>query len=1108
MACNSLYLAYLSLGLNAFLFLVFVRAHSPPRSPDSVLKLKLCPPLPFFPASSSSQSYRSTFDKGSRGEYHDQRRQLLSNSSPPPHYTLFETHLGSQAPSPVALESISRGPDGRFLVQLLEESSSPSKKNNIKEGILQANGGPSGSGSNRTSFRESPKSSIFSSEKDERKNSPLSLEVPELSRPPSSPGRVRAMASHFSRRGCFYSDDEQGSEALLERASFYSDSSEKKLGDSFRRGCVPGDAEDMFPGIFRKTKLLDPNRPRPSEKRLVESELTNNSTMISQLSSDLDNESRDKTVQEPGKCPEEQSRGRPNKTESPQREVLKSKEEPVWKPQQVTMRPKHTPVGQTSSVSEYRRACYFGHTSSPMDRPPRSCIQWDLSPIASATSPVPAQGHQEPATPRSQRPQTSAAATEDSFTVAASHSPPTQDTSLPTLTPDVTSDSPTPTPLVQTSPRASLSPQVEAEPDLRGKALDEGLVPSSRHSYSSSQLWDSATRGPAVDSEGPGSSAAASCTRHDRTVGMEYTPTKDPSPTGFSTSLYDHHEVGARAKELERENVRTHSRRSDKFLFADSPSPVSTLTLVEEADAELSQFSFPRMSGAFKAKPTGPSAKMSPQQTSAVLEYLSLPGFIEMSVDEPEEDADITGTSAKSSEPKSEKSPRNKPDVVPKNWQVHVQENQDVNSKQTAFFGQSALASAESSLFHTSSKQAFKRSTQGKGRDSAVRVRFPDEIRPSSPGLEKTSKQLYDEKTQIRASRKNADRPEFRLGSRSAHTLLSAAKGISEAVSKHSQSFFEGRESLLEQSQGPFSQGSRVNNIASRICQAPVPFLKKSFSAGPCRALSGMTHPHPFLKKSFSLGSQRWEHVESPRVYISEKCYWDEFPSQDFRAYSLGHFQSSSPRPEPSWREYIPMRRPSFGSLERPNHAPMSLASPSYLTSSPYAPRQASVSPLLEPADPRRQAAVFPEPPGWSPSYRDVFRSAQHKYVPTPSSIPVPQHPLWPGPRGEITRPVNPRRGPPRSYLPRGVSCPSNYYAPVPPREGDMYPHPDRMMRREGEPEGGRTSYASQSSGRGSASLFRQSLSVTPTLLSSPETTEDGERLRAEMEPPERRTKR
>uniref|UniRef100_A0A7N8WY86 Immunoglobulin superfamily, member 9b n=1 Tax=Mastacembelus armatus TaxID=205130 RepID=A0A7N8WY86_9TELE len=100
----------------------------------------LCPPLSFLPNSSSSQSDRSSFDKGSRGEYHDQRKQLLSNSSPPPHYTLFESHLGSQDPSPTALESISRGPDGRFIVQPLPEGSSPSSKKSFKKDVLQSNG--------------------------------------------------------------------------------------------------------------------------------------------------------------------------------------------------------------------------------------------------------------------------------------------------------------------------------------------------------------------------------------------------------------------------------------------------------------------------------------------------------------------------------------------------------------------------------------------------------------------------------------------------------------------------------------------------------------------------------------------------------------------------------------------------------------------------------------------------------------------------------------------------------------------------------------------------------------------------------------------------------
>ncbi|KAG7264887.1 hypothetical protein CRUP_007326, partial [Coryphaenoides rupestris] len=171
-------------------------ARRPPRSPDSILKLKLCPTLPFFPSASASQSNRSTFDKGSRGEYQDQRKQLLSNSSPPPHYTLFESHLGCQAPSSsTGLESICRGPDGRFLVQPLPEGSSPPGNDSLKNVIVQSNGGASGTGSNRTSFRDSPKSSILSSEKEERKDSPLTVDVPELSRasllPRESQGPLR-----------------------------------------------------------------------------------------------------------------------------------------------------------------------------------------------------------------------------------------------------------------------------------------------------------------------------------------------------------------------------------------------------------------------------------------------------------------------------------------------------------------------------------------------------------------------------------------------------------------------------------------------------------------------------------------------------------------------------------------------------------------------------------------------------------------------------------------------------------------------------------------------------------------------------------------------------
>lgn len=1121
-----------------FLYLCVSRVRSPPRSPDSVLKLKLCPPLPFFPNSTCSQFSRSSFDKASRGEYRDQRKQLLSNSSPPPHYTLFESHLGSQALSPTALESISRGPDGRFIVQPLPQSSSPSNKKNLKTDVLLSNGSVHGSGSNRSSFRDSPKSSVRSSEKDERKESPLTVDVPELSRPPASPGRVRAMARNFSRRGCFYSDDEQGSETLLERVSFYSDNSERKNSDSLRRYCMPGHTEDLFSSLGRRTKLLDRDRSYHPEYQARQSDVTdNNSILVSQLENELERESVNKCAQSAKEREEieqelksyaadqrQLSRARKethsSQTKSPQMDSSKSEGEPVWKPQDVTIRQKCRASGVTNRVSDYRRACYFGSTSSPLDRLPTARVHWDISPVTSVTRPIPVQSPHKTSSPVLSR-----ETTEDSLAVESLQSPVTQNTSLGTLSSNVTTETSVlrlETPDRAKSPssqkKSDICVKPSTEQSLKEKPQSAGIVLKSKHSaaHSGTQVLDSPGRRFSATDERPERSASAPSNQTGRT--SEATK-RDFSLSSSSNLNYRHHEVSTKTKdretqdqedrcslgfysELEREGVRAQSRRSDKCLFSDSPNPISTLTFVEEAESDQSQFSVPRMSDSFKAKPAAPSPQMSPNQTSAILEYLSLPGFIEMSVDEPVEEVPETDTTEQSSELKPEESVVAKPDVVPRNWEVHVQEKPETVSSRA----QKESVAAAGSSTDASKKQGHRRSSHVE-----TRVRFPDDARPASPGLEKTSKQLYDEKMKIRVGYNSTGRPESRLGSRSAHTLFSAAKGMADIVSKHTPSFVDKSEFSSEQPQRQASQGSRTNNIVSRISQAPVPFLKKSLSLGPCRTLSGVGQPRPYLKKSISLGSQRWEHCESPRTYISENCYWDEFPNLDvpMKSYSLGRMPSSLPRPAPCWREYVPLRRPSMGSLERPQHTQRS----SYLTPTMYPPRPTSVSPMMEPPDPRQQAAFFPESSRWSPSFRDPLRSTQHQYIPVPmsTSIPLPHYQHWSEPRGESLRYVDSRRGPPRSYLPRGISWPSPYYSPFPPREEGSYRHPDRMMGRSGDYEirdGGRTSYASQSSGRGSAGLLRQSLSVTPTLLSSPETTEELERHRAEVELPRRRVKR
>uniref|UniRef100_A0A3P8WJ90 Protein turtle homolog A-like n=1 Tax=Cynoglossus semilaevis TaxID=244447 RepID=A0A3P8WJ90_CYNSE len=1025
----------------------------PPRSPNSILNLKLCPTFSFSPISSASQSDSSSFETDSRGEYHDQKRKQLLSSSPPLHYTLFESHLGSQDTSPSMRDSISRGPDGRFTVQPQPEPSSPSNDKNL----TQSKGVTKGSGSIQTSLQDSPKSSLLSSEKDERKDSSLIVNSPVLSRPSCSPGRIQAMARNFSRHGCFYSDEEQNRYhvGLIDNSTLV----------------TQVDCEPERDG-FNTSVKLSKERETPDKSYSADQQ----------------------------KYRSEKDEDTSSTTENLQMDVPETKEEPMWRPQDVTIRQKHRASGQASRLSDYRRGCYFWNTSSPMDRTSSSHINWDISPVTSVKKIIPVQSLREITSPNST----------DSLVANSSRSPPTSNT---VLSADISSKS-APNP----DRARSLSPQSDAN---RSSATEQatGIFPRSRHSYAYGGLqdWKETFKGLADIGEKTDNSVSAHQIFPER---LEvHTATKDSSPSSSSTLPYEHHDIGAKPKhrdvqgksdfrtsgvytELERENVRKQSRKSNKFIFSDSPSPVSSLTLVEEVESPQSNLSVTPMSESSKVKAAAPPAKMSPLQTSTIVEYMSIPSFNEMSVEKPVEKAEIPDTAGQKSATKPGK-PLSKPDVVPRNWEVRAEEDQETVSVNKEICLEENYAR---------SKKGYKYPLHVEHRDSAHRVRFPDERRSSSPSPEKASKQLYDEKRQIRGWSKDSDRPGSRLGCALPCNLLNAVRGVADIASKQSLGFVDRDESSSKQPQRRTSQSSRTNNVASRINQVPVPILKKSMSFGPCRPVSGMSQPLPFLKKSISLGAQRCQPFEIPRTYVSEKCYRDEFPYPDIRMKSSSRTPSPVPRPGHSWRDYVPFRQPSIDGLERPSHTYRPLLSPSYHSPVMYPPRPFSVSPTLEPVDPHRQATIFLDSSRCSPPYEETLRSAQYKYLHLPSHIPVQLHQQSSGYRGENTRPMEPRRGPPRSYLPRGISCPSSHYSsPYLSREGDGYRHTERISCRGGETEirsGGRTSFASQSSGRGSAGLYQRSLSITPTLLSSPETTDESKRHQVELELLEIRGKR
>ncbi|MCJ8735074.1 hypothetical protein PDJAM_G00242620 [Pangasius djambal] len=558
---------------NAFQKTRSLQARLPDDSPNSILKMKLCPPLNFLPNSSSSdRSDRSSFDKSSCSEYQDQKKQLLPSSSPPPCYTLFESHLGGSPSSLSAIESISRGPDGRFIAQpYLEDSMAMHIK--TKKEFPQSPRQDNGEGSKSSSFRDSLKSCSVWSEKRAIKD------------PPS-----REQDSHSKCLTLMKEQDELKSFTSSHRAQEYEkEKSQTKSESPIRR----------WAGV------------------------------------ELD--------------------------------------EPISKPQDIPLRQKaQRPSSLAQQVSEYRRGCYFGNTSSPMERlltSPSTCIQWDISPVTSPTSQVPALSLSEGITPHCMLPDTphrGLEGVEDSAAEDISHSQVTQYTSLSILSHH--RDSP-----------CCESDISKAQASCPERPIDREL--SSTRILTEDQEREMKTQANVSMSTCPLPCSFQHTGAFERTQHSAAKRVKEARPDEhfpkLSTRVKSDSEIKTGDKpsssslqpEEEKEGIRARSRKSDKCVFSVSPNYISPLPLLEnEVESDQSNFSI-RLSESLKAKIVSQPDRMSPLQPSTILEYLSLPGFVEMSVDEPTEECQLAESTWLSTKQADGTLFRGEPDVVPKNWE-------------------------------------------------------------------------------------------------------------------------------------------------------------------------------------------------------------------------------------------------------------------------------------------------------------------------------------------------------------------------------------------------------------------------------------------------------
>ncbi|KAG7476355.1 hypothetical protein MATL_G00082010 [Megalops atlanticus] len=932
------------------------QAGSKADSPDSVLKMKACLLHSIFPKSWSFQSDLSSVGQASCGESQEQHTQLLPSTSRHPQHRL---------------ESISRGPDGRFVVQPYEECSAPA---DLKHYPQCTEGG-----SSRTSCTDSMETDSLYSETEEKKDLALVLAVdlPSLSKGPYSDADFCSERSD-SMRDCH----RQAADHLGGTFPRWGGTEGRSAYLPLEKVTLKSDGSALVSQMEheRETGHLSKCLKLAREREALERELEKYEARLST------------------KAWQRERAGKAG-TEGEQAVEVGGKE-PGW---DITPQQKDPQVrARASLLPDHKRDCDLGDGMGPVVSP-SSCTLRAGGPISTVASLVPVPSLSEKASVTQQQPWLQAPREEHSWVGVCS--------------------------LSDVPQYASKPPQHCLLEEEKGKDED----------------WDEEHWENSAGSTWPYRKARGRCEGK-----IKETESVEVPPGGKSIPQFP---------DIEKEPAQARFWNSDKCLSSNSTCRASLSSQTENKGNSSRADSY---TGHF-------STNLKPQHSetsSSILKYLSLPGFVEMSVDEPmDEDETIVASG-----PKLDQS---EPGEVPEACDVHSQNEPETRSSQK----RSALLEEESA----SSRGLCANTEEPEGTNCQLRAKseatdsclkagtsgrfWPDSGKRDGYGITHSQSTTHDNQTE-------------RGGQRETEIIF-----MGKTQSNRTN---------------PLSSGCR--QVSSSPDKPPSTRLSK---AGWVVEQSNQT-----LRKAASLGPHGWEHYASSGNPVSDSSNRGEFPNPYFRggSYSLGRSHASrfssgqDPLGQGSFRHRNFL---SQGTLCRPRKPSASLSS---LTPQPHMVELPTHPEATAPAkppysDPRRRPAVFSDTSRWLMTRQDT--PVQDGVNATHGSA-VSEYP---------SRPASSENDPSKAFPPTVHSWNPPGHAPHPPGEPISEGGVEWEVGRGVEEEIGdcrekeeRGSYASQSSGRGSLGpLFRQSPSLTPTLPNLPEPLQESQTDTQEWVPADRR---